>query len=130
MLPVKGSPMKRRNLAGAFIAAAAAVLVAAVPAAADPTVQQLQPSLPSTPARDEQFLTDLASAGLRVTDVPVAIFGGHDTCAFLATGHSAIEAVEQGQRNNPTFTRAEQIDYLNAAVAVYCPQQTGLNTLA
>jgi hypothetical protein len=130
MLPVKGSPMKRRNLAGAFIAAVAAVLVAAAPAAADPTVQQLQPSLPSTPARDGQFLAALARAGLRVTDVGAAIFGAHDTCAYLASGHSAIEAVEQGQKNNPTFTRVQRVDYLNAAVAIYCPHQTGLNTLA
>ncbi len=120
--------MKRRNLAGAFVAGAAAVLVAAPPvAAADPTVQTLTPSRPSTPARDDQFLTDLASAGIRVTDVPVAIYGAHDTCAYIAAGHTAIEAVEQGQRNNLTFNRAEQIAYVDSAIEVYCPQQRPLN---
>jgi Protein of unknown function (DUF732) len=107
--------------------AAAWAIWAAVPAAADPTVQQLQPSLPSTPARDEQFLNDLARAGMRVVDVPAAIYGGHDTCAYLAAGHTAIEAMEQGQRNNPTFTRAEQIAYVDSAIEVYCPQQRPLN---
>lgn len=93
-------------------------------------MQQLQPSLPSTPARDEAFLSALANAGIRVVDVPAAIYGAHDTCAYLAAGHTAIEAVEQGQRNNPTFTRVQQVDYINAAIAIYCPRQTGLNTLA
>jgi len=110
--------------------AAAWAIWAAAPAAADTAVQQLEPSLPSTPARDGQFLDALARAGLRVTDVAAAIFGAHDTCAYLAAGHSAIEAVEQGQRNNPTFTRVQQVDYINAAVSIYCPRQTGLNTLA
>src|SRR6202012_2168470 len=52
------------------------VLLAAVwvvwgpaPAAADPTVQTLEPSRPSTPALDDQFLADLARAGIGVTDV-------------------------------------------------------------
>ncbi len=131
MLPVKGSPMKRRNLAGAFIAAAAAVLVAAVPAAADPTVQQLQPSLPSTPARDGQFLAELARAGLRVADVRTAIAGARDTCAYLAAGHDAEEALEQGLRNNSTMTRTDEIAYIDAAIEVYCPRYVRLTgTLA
>lgn len=117
--------------------AALAALVATVafasvaPAAADAgNVQQLQPSLPSTPARDEAFLSALTNAGLRVVDVSTAIFGGHDTCAYLAAGHVALEAVQQGQRNNPTFTREQQITYVDAAISVYCPRQPGLNTLA
>jgi hypothetical protein len=54
--------------------------------------------------------------------VPAAIYGGHDVCAYLAAGHSAMEAMEQGQKNNPTFTRAEQIAYVDSAIEVYCPR--------
>jgi hypothetical protein len=115
--------MKRRNLAGVFIAAVVAVIALCPPGAADPTVQQLQPSLPSTPTRDEQFLADLARAGLRVADVRTAVFGAHDTCAYLAAGHDGLEAAEQGMRNNPTMTRADEIAAYNAAVAAYCPSR-------
>jgi Protein of unknown function (DUF732) len=123
--------MKRRNLAGAFIATAAAVLLAAGPAAADPTVQQLQPSLPSTPQRDDAFLADLARAGMSIADVPTAIAGARDTCAYLASGHTAMQAVEQGLKNNATMTRADEIAYVDAAIDVYCPRYLGLTgTLA
>jgi hypothetical protein len=122
MLQAKGSPMKRRNLAGVFIAGVAAVIALCPPGAADPTVQQLQPSLPSTPARDEQFLAELARAGIRVTDVPTAVFGAHDTCAYLAAGHDALEAAEQGERNNATMTRTDEIAYIDAAIETYCPR--------
>jgi hypothetical protein len=118
--------MKRRNLAGALIAVAAAVLVASPPVAANPTVQQLQPSLPSTPQRDGQFLDELARAGIRVTDVPTVTEGARDTCAFLAAGHTAIEAVEQGQRNNATMTRSDEIAYVDTAISVYCPRCLGI----
>jgi hypothetical protein len=94
----------------------------APPASADPTVQQLQPSLPSTPARDDAFLADLTRAGLRVADVRTAVAGGHDTCAYLAAGHDALEAAEQGERNNPTMTRTDEIAYVDAAIEVYCPR--------
>jgi Protein of unknown function (DUF732) len=123
--------MKRRNLAGAFIAAVAGVLVAAVSAAADPAadpgaVQTLTPpSKPSTPALDESFLADLTRAGMTISDVPTAIAGAHATCAYLA-GHTAAEAVEQGQKVNPTMTREDEIAYVDAAIAVYCPQQRPL----
>jgi len=93
-------------------------------------VQLLQPSLPDTPARDEAFLSDLVTAGLRVTDVHVAIAGGRDVCAFLAAGRSALEAVEQGQQNNPTMTREDERSYVNAAITVWCPRQAGLYPLA
>jgi hypothetical protein len=113
---------------------AAWAIWAAVPAAADPAadpgadpgvVQQLQPSLPSTPARDDHFLAELTRAGMRITDVPTAIAGAHATCAYLA-GHTAAEAVEQGQKVNPTMTREDEIAYVDAAIAVYCPQQRPL----
>jgi hypothetical protein len=103
--------------------AAAWAIWAAVPAAADPTVQQLQPSLPSTPARDDAFLAELARAGMRVTDASTAVAGARDTCAYLAAGHNAMEAVEQGLRNNATMTRADEIAYVDAAISVYCPRQ-------
>ena len=121
---------------------AAAVLVAAPPVAAAPaptpppvdggaSVQTLEPSRPSTPALDEQFLADLTRAGIRIADVPTVIFGGHDTCAFLAAGHTAVEAVEQGLSNNATMTRADEIAYVDAAISVYCPRYLGLTgTLA
>ena len=111
---------------------AASAIWAAVPAAADPaadpgTVQTLTPpSKPSTPALDDQFLADLARAGIRVADAPVAVYGAHDTCAYLAADHDAIEAVEQGRRNNPTMTRTDEMAYVDAAVSVYCPRYVEL----
>jgi hypothetical protein len=99
---------------------------AAAPAAADPTVQTLEPSRPSTPALDEQFLADLARAGIGVTDVPRAVFGAHDTCAFLAAGHDAEEAVEKGMANNASMTRADEIAYIDAVIEVYCPRYPGI----
>lgn len=51
----------------------------------------------------------LARDGIRVVDVPAAIAGGLDVCAFMAAGHRALEAVEQGQRNNSTMTREDEI---------------------
>jgi len=139
---VKGSPMKRRNLAGAFVAGAVAVLVAAPPVAAAPaptfppvdggaSVQTLTPSRPSTPALDDAFLSDLTRAGIRIADVPTVIFGAHDTCAYLAAGHTAMEAVDTGMHNNATMTRADEIAYVDAAISVYCPRYLGLTgTLA
>jgi Protein of unknown function (DUF732) len=74
------------------------------------------------PARDDAFLAELARAGLRVADVRTAFFGAHDTCAYLAAGHDALEAAEQGQRNNPTMTRTDEIAYVDAAIDSYCPR--------
>jgi Protein of unknown function (DUF732) len=91
-----------------LVAVVLAVLPSA-PAAADPTVQTLEPSRPSTPAQDEQFLADLTRAGIRITDASVAVAGAHDTCAFMAAGHDALEAAEQGERNNRTMTRTDEV---------------------
>jgi serine/threonine-protein kinase len=125
-----------------LVAVVAAVLIAAPPVAAAPgptpppvdgaaSVQTLEPSRPSTPARDEQFLADLARAGIRVGDVPTVVYGAHDTCAYLAAGHDAIEAVDTGMHNNATMTRADEIAYVDAAISVYCPRYTPLTgTLA
>jgi hypothetical protein len=98
------------------VVVAAAVLVAAPPVAAPPaptpppvdggaSVQTLEPSRPSTPVLDEQFLGDLARAGIRITDASVAVYGAHDTCAYMAAGHDAEKAVEKGMSNNATMTR-------------------------
>jgi Protein of unknown function (DUF732) len=117
----------------ALAAVVATVAFASVaPAAADAgNVQQLIPSLPSTSARDEAFLTALANAGIRIADVPTVIFGAHDTCAYLAAGHTAVEAVEQGLSNNATMTRADGIAYVDAAISGYCPRYLRLTgTLA
>ncbi|HME14143.1 MAG TPA: DUF732 domain-containing protein [Mycobacterium sp.] len=118
------------TLAKLAAAVAAWAIWAAAPAAADPAVQQLKPSLPETPARDSAFLDAITNAGIRVTDVPVAIAGGRDVCAFMATGHSALESVEQGQRNNPSMTREDEISYVNAAITIWCPRMTGLYPIA
>jgi hypothetical protein len=128
--------MKRRNLAGAFIAAAVVAtwaIWAAVPAAADPgAVGTLSPSRPSTPELDGQFLDSLERAGIRVTDVPTAVYGAHDTGAYMAGHrHTAEDAVEQGLRNNSTMTRTDEIAYIDAAIDVYCPRYVELKgTLA
>jgi uncharacterized protein DUF732 len=101
------------------------------PVAADPTVQTLEPSRPSTPALDEQFLADLAKARIRISDAPLAIYGAHDTCAYLAAGRTAEQAVVQGMRNNSTMTRTDEIAFVDAAIGVYCPRYLGLpGTLA
>jgi hypothetical protein len=111
-----------------FVALAVVTLTmyTSAPAAADPTVATLQPSMPSTPARDEAFLSAITNAGTRVVDVPAAIAGGRDVCAFMAAGHSALEAVEQGQRNNSTMTREDEISYVNAAITIWCPTAGGV----
>jgi len=82
-----------------LVRAAVCGLVGSGVAQADPAdpgsgaVQTLTPSRPSTPALDEQFLADLTKAGMRITDVPTAIAGAHDTCAYLAAGGTAEDAV-------------------------------------
>jgi hypothetical protein len=43
-------------------------------------------------------------------------------CAYLAAGHDALEAAEQGERNNRTMTRTDEIAYIDAAIEVYCPR--------
>lgn len=72
----------------------------------------------------------LARDGIRVVDVPAAIAGGLDVCAFMAAGHRALEAVEQGERNNSTMTREDEISCVNAAITIWCPRQAGLYPLA
>jgi hypothetical protein len=93
--------------------------------AAAPPVQTVAPPRPPAAALDEQFLADLTSAGITITDVAAAIYGGHDTCAYLAAGHTAAEAEDIGMRNNASMTRANAIAVVDAAIAVYCPQYGG-----
>ena len=125
-----------------LVAVVATVLVASPPVVAAPaptpppddggaSVQTLEPPRPSTPALDDAFLSDLTRAGIRIADVPTVIFGAHDTFAYLAAGHDAIEAVDTGMHNNATMTRADAIAYVDAATSVYCPRYLGLTgTLA
>jgi hypothetical protein len=96
--------MRRSAALAALVIAAAIALSPSV--LADPTadpgdVQTLTPppSLASTPARDEQFLADLTNAGMRIADVPVAIAGAHDTCAFIADRHTASDAMQTGEEH-------------------------------
>src|ERR1700734_1531123 len=117
--------MRRTATLAALVIAAAIALSPSV--SADPTadpgdVQTLTPppSLASTPALDEQFLADLTNAGMRIADVPVAIAGAHDTCAFIAARHTATEAMQTGLANNPTMTPADETAYVQAAIAVFC----------
>ncbi|MFY9763554.1 MAG: DUF732 domain-containing protein, partial [Mycobacterium sp.] len=56
------------------------------------------------------------------TDAPTAVFGAHGTCAFLAAGHDAEDAVEKGMANNASKTRADEIAYVDAAILAYCPR--------
>lgn len=56
------------------------------------------------------------------TDAPTAVFGAHDTCAFLAAGHDAEEAVEKGMANNASMTRADEMPYVDAAILAHCPR--------
>ncbi len=80
-----------------------------------------------TPAQPDSWLY----AGIRIADVRTAVAGGHDTCAYLAAGHDAEEALEQGLRNNSTMTRTDEIAYIDAAIEVYCPRYVRLTgTLA
>jgi hypothetical protein len=128
--------MRRPATLAALVIAPAVALSPSV--LADPTadpggVQTLAPppSLPSTPALDEQFLGDLTNAGMRIADVSVAIAGAHDTCAFIAAQHTATEAMQTGQAHNPTMTRADETAYVQVAIAVFCPRFLGMtDTLA
>jgi hypothetical protein len=128
--------MRRSATLAALVIAAAIAL--SPPVSADPTadpgaVQTMTPppSLPSTPALDEQFLGDLTDAGMRITDVSVAIAGAHDTCAFIVARHTATEAMQTGLANNPTMTRADETAYVQAAIAIFCPRFLGMtDTLA
>ena len=128
--------MRRSATLAALVIATAIALSPSV--LADPTadpgdVQTLTPppSLASTAALDEQFLADLTNAGMRIADVPVAIAGAHDTCAFIAAWHTATEAMQTGMANNPTMTPADETAYVQAAIAVFCPRFPGMtDTLA
>src|ERR1700722_17809231 len=128
--------MRRQATLAALVIAAPIALSPPVPA--DPTadpgdVQPLTapPSLASTPALDEQFLANLTNAGMRIADVPVAIAGAHDTCAFIAARHTATEAMQTGMANNRTMTRADETAYVQAAIAAHCPRFLGMtDTLA
>jgi len=93
--------------------------------AAAPPAQTVAPPRPSAAALDEQFLNDLTRAGITIVDVPAAIYGGHDTCAYLAAGHTEAETVQAGMNNNASMTRANAITVVDAAIAVYCPQYGG-----
>ena len=104
--------MRRSATLAALVIATAIALspsVFADPADDPGDVQTLTPppSLASTSALDEQFLADLTNAGMRIADVPVAIAGAHDTCAFIADRHTASEAMQTGLANNPTMTPAD-----------------------
>jgi Protein of unknown function (DUF732) len=88
---------------------------------AAPPVQTLAPPRPSAAALDEQYLDDLSVAGILITNVPEAITGGREVCAFLAEGHTEPEAVQTAMGNNVS-KRANAITVVDAAIAVYCPQ--------
>lgn len=102
------------------------VTVTQTPAlAASPPVQTVVPPRPSAAALDEQFLGDLTAAGITITDVRLAVEGAHATCAYIAQGHTKGETVTDTMRNNASLTYANTVAYVDAAVAVYCPQFEG-----
>jgi hypothetical protein len=95
--------------------------------AAPPPVETLAPPKPVAPPRssqadlDERFLADITGGGMLITDVRAAIEGAHETCAYLAEGHSEPQALAMAMRNNASLTRAMAITVVDAAIAIYCP---------
>lgn len=59
--------------------------------------------------------------GLVIYDWNQAESGGRQICAFLSQGHSRRDAAKEITRENATVARWQAKDYVNAAIAAYCP---------
>jgi len=103
------------------------VTVTPTPEAAPPA-QTIAPPRPSIPTLDEQFLSELTGAGFIITSVPDAINDGHATCDYLAAGHTESETVQAGLGNNSPLSRANAITIIDTAIAVYCPEYSGVQS--
>jgi hypothetical protein len=77
---------------------------------------------PSEADLDERYLSDLTSAGLRITNVREVIRDAHQICAYLAAGHSEADAARLAMRDNTTLTEGNAETLIGSAVQVYCPQ--------
>jgi hypothetical protein len=71
--------------------------------------------------QDEQFLTALTDAGLRITDARIATEGGRELCGYLAAGHTQMDAVALALHNNSLLTSDDAQVIVSTAVRVYCP---------
>jgi hypothetical protein len=71
--------------------------------------------------QDEQFLTALTDAGLRITDARIATEGGRGFCGYLAAGHTQTDAVALALHNNSLLTAEDARVVVSAAVRIYCP---------
>ena len=86
-----------------------------------PKAVVVQPA-PSESDLDEQFLSDLTSAGLRITDVREVVGDAHNICAYLAAGHSEREAALVAMRDNASLTQDNAATLVDSAARTYCPQ--------
>jgi hypothetical protein len=91
------------------------------PAAEPAPPKPVAPPLSSQTDLDERFLADITAGGMQITDVRAAIEGAHETCAYLAEGHSEPQALAVAMRNNASLTRAMAITVVDVAIAIYCP---------
>jgi hypothetical protein len=104
------------------LAPAPTVTVTQTPAAAPPRTTP-QTTTPAAADRDRQYLADLRAAGITIVD-PVRVAGnGPRVCAYIAAGHTEQQAVAAAMSDNPTLTRNNAITVVDAAIAVYCPEE-------
>jgi Protein of unknown function (DUF732) len=101
------------------------------------TVETLAPPAPPPPPRapaqrspsqadlDERFMGDLTASGMLITSVSAVIASAHEICAYLAAGHTPVDAAGVVLRTNTTLTPATAVAMVDSAVAVYCPHYSG-----
>lgn len=104
------------------------IVAAQPPAAAQPvpvlvpdrplkTVDQPPPLTP-----DQQFLAALNQEGLKpIGDPTVAIKAAHETCDYLAAGHTRTQAVQHYAANNPELTPTQLATAIEITAQTYCP---------
>ena len=125
LVPIPSSPS---TMPASDLPPIASEAPSSLPKVADPappvtTVTVTPRSAPSQADRDEQFLNDITSGGLNITDVREAIGGAHTICAYLTAGHTEADATRQAMRNNTSLGVDDARVVVGAAVRAYCPEQ-------
>ena len=101
-------------------------ILAAVPAAADPTgdpgdVQLEQPPRPSQAALDRAFTALVEQIpGMHIINPTITDSGGRMVCTYLDS-HGREDTTADLLHDNPTFTPAESDAFVGDAEQVYCP---------
>lgn len=95
-------------------------LAAYCPHAALPTAT---PQAADSAGIDSAYLSEITQRGLVITDTSRVIKSGHAVCAYLAQGHTQLEATKLPR--DPAMEAAAMDVLVAAAVTVYCPQYGG-----